>query len=75
MHAADIQCQLKKAGITQAEIARRLAISPTTVTYVVAGKSTSRRVATAISEATGLSLDALWPGRYPPAVGDGEAAA
>lgn len=65
MDVADIQCRIKKSGTTQAEIARKLGVSPTTVTYVVAGKSTSRRIATAIADATGLTLDALWPGRYP----------
>ncbi|MBN8452250.1 helix-turn-helix domain-containing protein [Accumulibacter sp.] len=65
MEPADIQCALKKARTSQSEIARKLGVSPTTVTYVVTGKSTSRRIATAIADATGLSLDALWPGRYP----------
>ncbi|EXI72677.1 MAG TPA: helix-turn-helix domain-containing protein [Candidatus Accumulibacter phosphatis] len=64
MEPADIQCALKKARTSQAEIARKLGVSPTTVTYVVTGKSTSRRIATAIAAATGLTLDVLWPGRY-----------
>lgn len=70
MESADIQCALKKAHVTQADIARQLDVSPTTVNYVVTGKSTSRRIAGAISQATGLSIDTLWPGRYPPATVD-----
>ena len=38
-----------------------------TVSYVVAGTTTSRRIAEAIASATGLTLDTLWPGKYPAA--------
>ena len=65
MNSADIQCALKKARTTQADIARQCNVSKVTVGYVVAGITTSRRIATAISIATGLSLDTLWPGKYP----------
>ena len=64
MELADIQCALKKARTSQAEIARQCRVSKVTVGYVVAGITTSRRIATAISSATGLSLDTLWPGKY-----------
>lgn len=65
MDAADIQCALKKARTSQADIARQCQVSKVTVGYVVAGITTSRRIAMAISAATGLSLDTLWPGKYP----------
>ncbi|MBL8396158.1 MAG: helix-turn-helix domain-containing protein [Candidatus Accumulibacter sp.] len=65
MKSADIQCALKKARSSQAEIARQCQVSKVTVSYVVAGITTSRRIATAISTATGLSLETLWPGKYP----------
>lgn len=65
MDSADIQCALKKARVSQADIARQCQVSPVTVGYVVAGITTSRRIATAISAATCLPLDTLWPGRYP----------
>lgn len=65
MDSADIQCALKKAQVTQADIARKCQVSKVTVSYVVSGITTSRRVASAISSATGLSLDTLWPGKYP----------
>ena len=68
MKSADIQCALKKARTSQADIARQCQVSKVTVGYVVAGITTSRRIATAISTATGLPLDTLWPGKYP---GDG----
>lgn len=66
MHALDIQYALKKAGITQADIARQCQVSKVTVGYVIAGKTTSRHVAKAISAATGCSLETLWPGKYAP---------
>lgn len=65
MNSADIQCALKKTRSSQAEIARQCQVSKVTVGYVVAGITTSRRIATAISTATGLSLETLWPGKYP----------
>lgn len=65
MHPADIQCALKKARTSQAEIARQCGVSNVTVGYIVSGRSISRRIATAISVATGLPLDTLWPGKYP----------
>jgi len=65
MKPLDIQYALKKAGTSQAEIARQIPCSPVTVSYVVAGTTTSRRIAEAIATATGLPLDTLWPGKYP----------
>lgn len=65
MQALDIQYALKKAGISQAAIARQVSVSQVTVSYVVAGKTTSRPIAEAIATATGLTLDVLWPGKYP----------
>jgi lambda repressor-like predicted transcriptional regulator len=61
----DIQYAIKAAGSSQAQLARELNVSKVTVSYVLAGKTTSRRIAEAIAKATGLSLDTLWPGKYP----------
>lgn len=47
MQMADIQCLLKKAGISQSDLARQLNVSKVTVGYVLAGITTSRRVALA----------------------------
>jgi lambda repressor-like predicted transcriptional regulator len=65
MKPLDIQYAIKAAGSSQAQIARELKVSKVTVSYVLAGKTTSRRIAEAIAKATGLSLDTLWPGKYP----------
>lgn len=65
MHPADIQSAIKKTGTSQAEIARQLRVSQVTVSNVVTGTTTSRRIAEAIATATGLPLDTLWPGKYP----------
>ena len=65
MKQIDIQYAIKSAGSSQARIARELQVSKVTVSYVVAGKTTSRPVASCISRITGLSLDTLWPGKYP----------
>lgn len=65
MQAIDIKYALQKANVSQADIARQCGVSKVTVGYVVAGTTTSRRIASAISAATGLPMDQLWPGKYP----------
>lgn len=67
MNPLDIQYALKRAGLTQADIARECRVSKVTVGYVVSGITTSRRVASAIANATGLPMETLWPGKYPAA--------
>lgn len=64
MHHADINAALIKKGINQAIIAEQLNVSPAAVTLVIKGNSTSRRIAQAISDATGIPVNKLWPGRY-----------
>lgn len=61
MHPADITAVLRKAGSSQAKIARELQITPTTVHQVVHDRARSLRVALKISEATKVPLSKLWP--------------
>ncbi len=64
MNPADIQTALKEKGLTQAAIARQMGVSEMTVSRIVRGTESSRRVAQAISEAIGIPMDTLWPERY-----------
>jgi lambda repressor-like predicted transcriptional regulator len=66
MHGADIQAAIRKAGLTQLAIARRMQVTQQCVNRVVWDKPKGRslRVAKAISRATGLSIETLWPGVY-----------
>lgn len=66
MHPADINAALKKAGTSQAQLARRLGVSHTAVCHVVNGRpnNRSRRIAKAISRASGISMKELWPDAY-----------
>lgn len=64
MHPADIQSALKKADVTQADIARRLGVTPTAVYHVLHGKFRSQRIAKAISQVVGKPIATLWPGMY-----------
>lgn len=66
MHPADINAALIKSGTNQTIIAEGLGITHVSVSHVIYGRSTSIRVAEAISKATGLSIQQLWPGRYLP---------
>lgn len=64
MHPADIKAALQKRGTNQSKIAETMNVSRSTVTYVIQGRSKSGRVAQAISQATGIPVDRLWPGQY-----------
>ena len=64
MHPADIIACLTKISYQPSKIARELDVSSNAVSQVIHGKIASRRIATRISEVSGHSLEALWPGRY-----------
>jgi len=55
---------LEKAGVTQVALARRLHVRQPTVSCVMRGKATSRRIAKAIANVVGKPLSELWPGKY-----------
>lgn len=65
MHAEDIKAAIRKAGSTQASIARALDVSRMAVGHVVSANSKSRRIATAVSQVVGIPIAELWPGKYP----------
>ena len=60
----EIRVALIRAGITQAEIARRCKVSVPMVCKVIDGVSVSHRVRTAIAEAAGIDIRRLWPSTY-----------
>lgn len=64
MHPADIKAALEKANSSQIQIAKLCQVSDTAVNHVIYGRATSRRIADAIAQKTGLPLSILWPGRY-----------
>lgn len=64
MHPADIKSSLHKKGTSPAKVARDLQLNRSTVSRVIAGTATSRRVATEISRVLGKSASKLWPGKY-----------
>lgn len=66
MHPEDIKAAIRKNGSSQAEIARSLRVSATTVSLVIHGRSTSKRVARKIASIAGLPPSQLWPGKYMP---------
>lgn len=62
--ARDITYALALCGLTQTDIARRCAVSRSTVSQVIHGRRTSRRIATEIADAVGQPVARLWPIRY-----------
>lgn len=60
----DINYALRKAGFSQAKIARVLEVSPSTVSSVINGKASSYQVARFIAEKLNTSVNRLWPDRY-----------
>lgn len=65
MFYMDIISALHKAGISPAEIAREHALAPSTVSNVIHGRSTSKKVASIIAKHIGKPATEIWPdGRY-----------
>lgn len=64
MGRAEIQYALKRAGFSQADIARAQKKSFSAVCRVISGKSVSHDIRTAIAEATGIDIKRIWPSTY-----------
>ena len=64
MHPADILASLKKKSSSVTAVADQLSVHPATVSKVISGRATSRRVAAAVAQIVGKPLSQLWPGRY-----------
>ena len=64
MHAEDIKAEIRKRGLTQADLARHLGVHAVVVSAVIHGRVTSNAVAQSISRVVGLPVSKLWPGRY-----------
>ncbi len=67
MHPEQIKAEIRMQGTTPAAIADKLHLSRMTVSNVIHGRITSRKVADAISGVVQIPLAKLWPGRYEPA--------
>lgn len=59
----DRKAELKRRGITGRQIARQLAVGDDAVSHVLAGRSRSERIETAIAEALGLPVEKVFPPR------------
>ena len=64
MTPLEIQNALHKVNLNQAAIARALGISTSHISAIIYGKRVSRRVHSAIAEATGLDKKIIWPDLY-----------
>lgn len=61
MHAEEIKAKIRMQGVTPAIIADELGVTQQTVSGVIRGKGTSRRIQDRISEITGIPVETLWP--------------
>jgi len=64
MHHADIHAALIKNGSSQTQIAKQEGCVNSFVSMVIRGERTGYKVACAISAATNIPLNKLWPGKY-----------
>lgn len=71
MHPEQIKAEIRMKGTTPAALADSLSLSRMTVSNVIHGRITSRRVADAISGLIRKPVTQLWPGRYDPAKRNG----
>ena len=61
MHPADIQALIKKKGLTQKKIARRLGKSDMAVHNVIHKKAVSNPIMTGMAELLGKKPEQIWP--------------
>lgn len=61
MDRLEIQYRMKRKGVTQAAIAKKLGITAPTVCNVIKGTAQSARVKQAIAKALELKVEDLWP--------------
>jgi lambda repressor-like predicted transcriptional regulator len=59
--ATKIKIEMLKAGVSGAEIARRLKVSRHAVYHVIAGRNRTPRIRKAIARALGMKVEELWP--------------
>lgn len=64
MEPKEIQIALKRAGVTQSDIARQLTLSYSAISRVVFSLSTSHRVRVAIADAIKKDVKWIWPSTY-----------
>ena len=64
MHSVDIQARLKKKGLNQADIARKLSVSNNAVSLVIRQNMISHRIMRAISEAIGVEESRIFRKHY-----------
>ena len=63
MNPLDIRIELMRAGVKQADIARKAKVSDAHVSRVIDGDSTSDRVQKLIARAIGKPVSEVFPGR------------
>jgi putative transcriptional regulator len=64
MHPELIKAHLRIGGTTPAALATELGVSPMTVSQVIHGNGSSRRIAERIAQVLGKSVAEIWPQRY-----------
>lgn len=61
MHPEEIKAAMRMNGVTAARLAEELQLAPTTISMVVNGRGTSKRVQTRISEIIGKPCEEVFP--------------
>jgi len=64
MSPTEIKVALLRAGVTQAQIARKTKVHPSHVSRLVEGVKTNNRVRHAIADAAGIDIKRIWPSIY-----------
>lgn len=65
MNPIEIKILMIRAGITQADIGRKLGLSRAFINQVVLGHRPTKQVKQAIAEAVGKPVEDLWPEESP----------
>ena len=60
----EIRIAMIRAGVSQAELARRNNVKPIMINRIIMGLSVSDRVMRSIAEAIGIDVKRIWPSIY-----------
>ncbi|MDR0441575.1 MAG: helix-turn-helix domain-containing protein [Candidatus Accumulibacter sp.] len=61
MHPEEIKAALRMRGYTQARLAEKLYVNPSTVSQIIAGYGKSARLQKAIARIIGKTVSEIWP--------------
>ena len=64
MTPTEIRCLMLEKNVYLSQIARELAVDPSSVWQIIEGKAASHRIRTKLAERLGIDVARIWPQTY-----------